>query len=475
MADKQQQLLVQEAYAYALTHGLLISTGLDFQMTHAPFTLYPTEIPRSCFSQAMALAPCFNKLVDGMARDLPFLQETLKGVCEADDFMARLMKITTEVYDGSQPTQPWMLGIHRSDYMIEAGTSRLLQVEINTISVAFTALSNAVNRLHAYLLSKSPDPQRADMVQISQSNVQVPMAMRDAVHTWRSSAGRPDGGEPRTGGVVAFVVQPNERNVADQRTLEQTLWSVHGIRSVRITLEEAARDTTLSMENYDLTLPDGSVVALAYYRCGYTPADYYTEDCWKGREKIERANCIKCPSLPYHLCTAKKVQERFSNEAVLQRYVTESELQILKGCMMPQHDLSSSAPAVLESIARAIRDPESHVMKPQREGGGTLVHGATMVQMLSNGLSDADKKEYILMEKIQSVQFENSILRNGAIGASGKTVPELGVFGVFLGKGEGAPQINAGVGHLLRTKMADTQDGGVCSGISALDSPLVRP
>ena len=150
-------------------------------------------------------------------------------------------------------------------------------------------------------------------------------------------------------------------------------------------------------------------------------------------------------------------------------------MQVLKDCMMPQHDLTSSDPVVIAAIERAIRDPDSHVLKPQREGGGTLVHSSVMVDMLKRGLTPDEKAEFILMEKIKSVEMENIIIRNGAVFAKGLTVPELGIFGVFLGNGTDAPAINAAVGHLLRTKMAESQDGGVVSGVSALDSPFVTP
>jgi hypothetical protein len=38
--------------------------------------------------------------------------------------------------------------------------------------------------------------------------------------------------------VVAFIVQPGERNVIDQRLIEFGLLTGHGVKSVRVTLEE---------------------------------------------------------------------------------------------------------------------------------------------------------------------------------------------------------------------------------------------
>lgn len=54
-----------------------------------------------------------------------------------------------------------------------------------------------------------------------------------------------------------------------------------------------------------------------------------------------------------------------------------------------------------------------------------------------------------------------------------KMVSELGIFGVFLAKGD---QIltNEFAGHLLRTKQSFNDEGGVCAGYAGLDSPFLQ-
>lgn len=46
--------------------------------------------------------------------------------------------------------QRFALGLHRSDYMLDMPTGRLLQVEINTISSSFVGLGPRVSSLHKY-------------------------------------------------------------------------------------------------------------------------------------------------------------------------------------------------------------------------------------------------------------------------------------------------------------------------------------
>jgi glutathione synthase len=50
-------------------------------------------------------------------------------------------------------------------------------------------------------------------------------------------------------------------------------------------------------------------VSVAYFRSGYTPNDYPTEDEWAVREMIEISSAIKCPTVGYQLAGTKKIQQ----------------------------------------------------------------------------------------------------------------------------------------------------------------------
>jgi glutathione synthase len=54
---------------------------------------------------------------------------------------------------------------------------------------------------------------------------------------------------------------------------------------------------------------DGCLVAVAYFRAGYTPTDYPSETEWQARLLLERCNAIKCPSVAYQLAGTKKLQQ----------------------------------------------------------------------------------------------------------------------------------------------------------------------
>lgn len=75
------------------------------------------------------------------------LAETIKG----DAFTNRLFQIYL-LHGGPKAKQALQLGIHRSDYMLDESSQRLLQVELNTMASSFGCLSARVTQLHHFLL-----------------------------------------------------------------------------------------------------------------------------------------------------------------------------------------------------------------------------------------------------------------------------------------------------------------------------------
>lgn len=75
------------------------------------------------------------------------------------------------------------------------------------------------------------------------------------------------------------------------------------------------------------------------------------------------------------------------------------------------------------------------------------------------------------MQRIFPPLHRAPMLRNGEV-REVDAVSELGIYSVFLEK-DGQVLIDEGVGHLLRTKAAESDEGGVAAGFAVLDSPLL--
>jgi glutathione synthetase len=224
-------------------------------------------------------------------------------------------------------------------------------------------------------------------------------------------------------------------------------------------------------------------VAVAYFRSGYSPQDYPTELEWASRALIERATCIKCPTLSYQLAGTKKVQQQLAQPGEVERFLDAQSASDVRACFTGLYDVGSGRDSTAETaLAAAIASPEAFVLKPQREGGGNNLHGRELADRLREG----DKLDgLVLMQRIRSIPQPAVLVRRGEP-MSGLTTSELGVFGTFLAVdgSEGGVDglqcppnpsvlLNSYAGHILRTKLEGVDEGGVATGFAVLSSPLL--
>lgn len=531
--------LVAKCIALGLT---MQQSGRENATTHASVTLQPETMRRDEFDTLCRRQLLWNEAVNNTARNFCFLRQALRETAMSDvKFTGRLVKILQDVYLGALPYQTLMLGVFRTDYMRSGaaadrgdGAASWKNVEINTISCSFAGLSPLVSDFHRHLAAyqralcgngNAVGPETAAALTASSIDVarnshvggvsetknnggvlerstsakMVPEALAAAVAAWSKQqnfdtlrAAYETGHQGREGGrlfqpIVLVVVQANERNTGDQFALLFELLEVHGIVSLRRTLEELQTCMTLHVVSNGppLAVVDEQYpVAVAYFRSTYTPEDFLTETAWTARHDIERSSAIKCPSIPYHLLTFKKLQELFCdvNNVLIPIAFrgNEKKARQLQCHFVSQHSLNPAEvgeEAVQRVIHDALQHPERYVLKPQLEGGGNLLTGESMQAVLRTtkdmdpALFDKVRREYILMSRIDFP------VRSGALLVQGKVVQleknmcsELGIYGVILSDDMGRMLHNASAGYIVRTKPADVDDGGVMSGVAALDS-----
>ena len=507
--DDVRDALVQEALAIAATNGLLMrsSTGSSSNTTpskptygHAPLSLFPNAFPAHEYVKARRLAPIWNVLVARVAHDRAWLLRTLESVLPHDDFTRRLVEIYQAIDGAGRDVQKVHLGINRSDYMLHSeGTASpsIKQVEINTIASSFGCLSTEVTRLHRYLAQKvlgctrlfTPSwllPYNDTMRGLAHG---LAMAHHEYLRQESSCMPKPStSSHHRRRPCVLMIVQPGERNINDQKLLEVALWEGFGIPLHRATLLEIAGEGHLDLQRRQSLLLKSPLVSeaeeeagqeeeievtVAYFRAGYDPSDYPSEGEWKGREIIEMSAAIKCPCISYHLAGTKKVQEALCRPGELERFLKKpADVAAIQDCFMGLYGLEPGLAGAEAAVKAARARPEDYVLKPQREGGGHNLYGDELVEALDR-LTPEERAAYILMEKIRPPPFDSHFVRDGQV-LQGAAVFELGVYGVFLGDGEcQRVLLNESVGHLLRTKLATSQEGGVAAGFAVLSSPLL--
>lgn len=289
----------------------------------------------------------------------------------------------------------------------------------------------------------------------------------------------------------------------------------HGVRLVRVPFSELRTTLALSpAPDHNLlyhpptrigSLPTPLEISVVYWRTAYAPTDYYTPREWDTRLLVEQSRAIKCPSVGMQLAGAKKVQQVLAEPKWLERFVSdEKERAQLRESFTDLYPLDDSEEG-RKALERAYNECDKFVLKPQREGGGNNVYRGDIPTFLDR-LDEEDKAKavtvaadqtgprgregYILMSLIESPRdMEQVLVKAGeARGTRAHVISELGIYGVVLLRedvdgtaatrgGGGVKQaellVNETVGHLLRTKPVESDEGGVATGYSVVDSPLL--
>lgn len=464
--DNQKRDLTSQILDWCLTNGVVFeNSDKPGNGLNVPVTLFPTPFSRHGYKNAIELQVLYNSLYHAVFKHPEFVIEQLSQLKE-DEFTMKLLSIYENC--SKRRTQNLTGGVFRSDYIVDKSRNsgeegrQIKQVEFNTVSVSFGALSSKVTELHKFLAETAKTSVHGE--------VPVSKSLRDiakGLATMHSAYGCQQA-------ILLFVTQPNETNVMDQRLLEYELYREYGIISVRATLEQIHRKTTIGEQNRLIFIPTGAEISVVYYRAGYAPHEYATAADWTARERLEGSHAIQCPSIMTQLIGTKKIQQVLTKPGVieqLQPNLTNTEIELIRKTFVGLWPLDETDLGK-EGQKLAMQSPEKFVLKPQREGGGNNIYKKDIVKHLEN-IGHENWSSYVLMELIDPPKISNTILRNGDL-VTGRVVSELGVFGTVLWDIEANKELmNNQAGFLLRTKTQKSNEGGIAAGFGCLDAVLL--
>uniref|UniRef100_A0A6M2DUC9 Glutathione synthetase n=1 Tax=Xenopsylla cheopis TaxID=163159 RepID=A0A6M2DUC9_XENCH len=463
--DKTLEEIIDKAKDWAIMHGASLRSKQSYSkdlIQVAPFVLTPSTFPKAEFEKAVSLQPILNELMHRAAHDHEFLSQSLANTIDADPFTARLYRLYEEIRKEGV-SQTICLGLLRSDYLpLYSAGNNIKQVEINTIASSCAGISTSVYLLHRYILEELG---HGDKIKNLPSNHALSGLCNAMLEAWKIAEDE--------SAAILFIVEDVSYNISDQRFHEFEIRRLNpNVRVIRKTLTEVHREGKLGANN--VLLIGNTRISVVYFRAGYEPGHYPSENEWSARKLIEKSRAIKCPSIQYHLAGTKKVQQALAKPGVLDRFLNDpnkvkSVSEIFTGLYSLDLDKFGD-----EAYTMALAEPERFVLKPQREGGGNNVYGAKIREALMNMGSTPERAAWILMERITPPLSEGYIIRPGDRVPPPliSLISELGIFGAIIGNSENIIY-NKQVGHMLRTKSSTTDEGGVAAGLGALDSPYL--
>ncbi|CDO95675.1 unnamed protein product [Kluyveromyces dobzhanskii CBS 2104] len=463
----------QKIFHWALSNGLaMYPTNFKPELaTVAPITLFPTPLPETAFQDAIDVQTVYNALYANIAQNKNgwLAEETEKLASSDPDFTGRLWSLYKRAKQHGI-CQNLSLGVFRSDYLINADDNQIKQVEFNTVSVSFGGLSTKVGELHDYLNKSGSYTDNGDAfydqdIPISQSAELLADGLAEAIGQYQSA-------DTNKKPIVAFIVQNGERNVFDQSVLSINLLTKHNIKSVRLTIHEIHSATRLDSNNNRLFLKSsGQEIGLVYFRAGYSPSDFVSEQDWENRLTLEVSYAIKAPNLLTQLSGTKKIQQLLTNPTTLRKFLpNDDSLSLLVPTFVKIYPLDFSE---LGEVGRklAFEEPENFVLKPQREGGGNNIYKKDIPGFLES-IGQDEWNAYILMELINPKPTEENVVIKGQELFSVPISSELGIFGTVLFD-EDKIYSNNQAGWLLRSKFNTSNEGGVAAGFGCVDSIIL--
>ncbi|CCC71712.1 hypothetical protein NCAS_0I00440 [Naumovozyma castellii] len=480
--ESLEKHLLPELYQWALSHGLLVykPETPQTQTAMVALTTYPTPVPRACFESAQEVQVPFNELYARISSSDWLYKETKLLSASDEDFTGKLFAIQLKLDEfattvSKDVIQPLRLGIFRSDYIVDKNSNSIKQVEFNTVSVSFSGFSGKVAALHQTLDSKGLYQEESNRTPFFQPNYEIPVSFPSAgfAKAMEVALSKYDTPNDRANLVVAFIVQRGERNVFDQKCIENELWENHGIKTVRLNFDDVLTELKLDANSNRLYMKHtGQEVGLVYYRTGYTTSDYEIEKDWDARFFLEKSYAIKAPDLMTQLSGAKKVQQLLTDDTILTKFVKDEHVKDqLKETFVKIFPLDDT-PLGEEGKRLAMESPHNYVLKPQREGGGNNIYKEDIPGFL-RGLDKDQWNGYILMELIDSDATEGNIICNGDSTFAVPILSELGVYGTVLFDHDSNILYNESPGWLLRSKFGDSNEGGVAAGFGCLDSVVL--
>ncbi|XP_074034658.1 glutathione synthetase [Leptinotarsa decemlineata] len=456
---------VLKAKDWAILHGCSMRSKNNYSedsVQISPFNLLPSSFPRREFNKVVELQTVFNELMHRVAHDREFVEACFKDTIQVDEFTGNLFKIY-ETVQQEGVSQEITVGLFRSDYLLHStSNNNLKQVELNTIASSFSGIGTYMTQYHRYILQELG---HFDKIKNLPDNDALTGSSQGLLDAWKLY-GNPDS-------IIVFLTEEVTYNICDQRLHEFEISKLNPeVKVLRRSLTDIHDRGSINSKG-ELII-DNDIVGLVYLRVGYEPDNYPSKKEWDARLLIERSKAIKCPNIQYHLVGQKKVQQALAKSGVLERFLTDpKKIEALREVFVGLYGLEFDEFGD-QAVQMALDDPERYVLKPQREGGGNNLYGKDVRDFMLKVKDTKERTSWILMERILPPSETGYMIVPGGPNPPplSETVSELGIFGVLIGD----PQkiiVNKQVGHMLRTKAADSDEGGVIAGFGALDSPYL--
>lgn len=467
------QKIKDDAVEWALTHGVAFKES-SYSAVHTPFTLTPTPIRRETYKLLQNLAKILSKLIYSVSENHDFLYDAIYPIKAGNPFFSALLNMHQQIHSSSSTAPRLPLLIMRSDFMDDVHDGFKL-IEFNGIAAGMGPFGQRTHELHQYIQRQwsttySEWSHQAKGILVENHAIEgISAALARA--TFRIKQEFEDPGPAR----FLMIVQEHENNVFDQHLLELALQQ-KGIETHRKTFQELHNQLRTGDKNR-LILNGVGPLDTVYLRAGYQYSDYEAaslneKECCQAlmatRVLIEQHRVAVNATVAQQLATSKRVQMLLSHLGLDELVAFGLKPEEVNTIKMVLGEMLTVNPHTINIVKESPSD--SWVLKNQGEGGGHCLFGAD-IQLKLAKLDPLQYQSWSFMRRLHPAprSVPSLVVRKGELYQITDLVSELGIFSVQIDNYAASAE-PCFAGYLIRSKSAESTEGGVHSGQGVLDS-----
>ena len=446
LTDEEKNISQEKILEFIIS---LYTRGLIYKLKtngvkHLPMALYPSPIPKNLFEKIFFYQIAFNKILNKLSNDQPYLEQVLEPIASKNNFIQKLLEISKKSF-AYEKKQKIKLGIFRNDYLLDKDQKFLFLQEYKTSLDDFGSYTNILLNFYNYFNEKYPNvfaKYKGKEKEIPQNKGNTIEKISEAIIEAIKLAFPQD----YKTSVVVFITQ--KKFDFDLQNLINELYDKHKIKSEKLSLSEINKKITKDEEG-NLKLNE-SKISLIYFNSGDKEEDYPDEDSWKGRELIELSTAVKVPDINTFLTSFKVFHYYLSKPDIIMHYnyndlIINDILRFFGGIYyIPDLDKEKQT----ELFNKIQSEPNKYILQ-SFSGKKNYLTGEKLKSLVpSEELSNG-----IILEKVIPPEHETLIIKNeNSVVES--SVSEYSIYGIIL-MNENNLVMNKSVSYLVKTLNKD--------------------
>ena len=459
LTDDEKNLCQEKIFEFITS---LYTKGLIYKLKesgvkHLPLALYPSPIPRNLFDKIFFYQIAFNKILNKLSNDQPYLEKVLEPIASKNNFVQKLLEISKKSF-AYEKKQKIKLGVFRNDYLLDKEQKFLFLQEYKTCLDDFGSYTNSLLNFYNYFNTKYPNvfaKYNGKEKEIPKNKGNTIEKIAEAITEAIKLAFPQD----YKTSVLLFVTQKTYD--FDLQNLINLVYELNDrdkdkatkIKCEKLSLSEISKKVTKDEEG-NLKLNDNKV-SLVYFCSGDKEEDYQDEDSWKARELIELSTAVKVPDVNTFLTSFKAFHYFLSKPDVIMHYnyndLILNDILRFFGGVYYVPDLENEKQA--ELLNKIQSEPNKYVLKSFKGKKNDLT--GEKLKSLAAGASE-ELNNGIVLEKCTPPEHETLVLKNEQWNVE-SSVSEYSVYGIIL-MNENNLVMNKSVSYLVKTLNKDNLD-----------------